>query len=288
MDDHVRRVLDTLAVARKQLHAHPMPALGAAGFIICTVLVLAGARVEAARATNPPVDWFGLLQPGGVGTSATWPAIALLASVVTLVALWVGTAVVVRRRRCASVQVWWTGLAWAAPLLVGPPLFGTSVYSYVSYGLLQRAGRDPYQFGPAALGADPMVAGVDPAARSVPSVAGPLGTALQHLTVTASNGNALGALIILRVVAVLCAIWIGRLAAELAPRRAALAITLTALSPLMLLYVVSAARLDGLLVALLLASLVAARRRRWTLAVGAAAVAGCLLPQGLIAVPFVI
>jgi alpha-1,6-mannosyltransferase len=95
-------------------------------------------------------------------------------------------------------------------------------------------------------------------------------------------------LIILRVVGVLSVIWIGRLAAEIAPRRAALAITLTAMSPLALLYVVSSARLDGLAIGVLLAALAAARRGRWRTAVGASALAGCVLPQMLLAVPFVI
>jgi alpha-1,6-mannosyltransferase len=288
MDDNVRRVLEVLAVARKQLRAHPMPVLAAAGFVVCTAAMFTGARVEAARATNPPVDWLGLLAPGAVGSSVTWPAVGLLTAVIVLVALWIGTTLVVRRRRVSPRQVWWTLLAWAVPFAVGPPLFGTTVYSYIAYGLLQHDGHDPYQVGPAALGTDPIVAAVDPTARAVPSAAGPLGSVLQHAAVTASNTNVLGALIILRVVGVLSVIWIGRLAAELAPRRAALAIALTALSPPALLYVVSAARLDGLAIGLLLAALAAARRGRWLIAVGATALAGCVLPQMLVAVPFVI
>jgi hypothetical protein len=87
---------------------------------------------------------------------------------------------------------------------------------------------------------------------------------------------------------VLAAVWIGRLAADLAPRRAAAVVTLTALNPLVLLYVISAARLDGILVAVLLLAMAAARRRHWFAAVATTALAACVLPQGLLAVPFVI
>ena len=288
MDDSVRWALGEPAAARKQLRARPLPVLGAAGFVVSVAIVLAGARVEASRATTPPVDWLGLMYGYGVAGPNRSAAVALFAGVVALVGLWWAMAALVRRRRVPLKQVYWTALAWGTPLAVGPPLFGTTVYSYVAYGLLQRGGRDSYYASPAALGSDPIVAAVDPAARNVPSTAGPLGSVVQHIAVSASNGSALGAVIILRVVAVLAAVWVARLAAEIAPRRAAAAVTLTALSPLVLLYVVSAARLEGVLAALLLLSVASARRGRWLWAVLAAALAGCLLPQGLLAVPFVI
>jgi alpha-1,6-mannosyltransferase len=288
MDEDVRRALDLLRAARKQLRAHPLPALAAAGFVLCTVIVLAGARVEAGRPTTPLVDWLGLQHVYGTGSPTLFPAVVLLAAVVSLVALWVTTSVVVRLRRITAKHVWWLFVAQAAPLAVGPPLFGTTAYTYAAYGLLQRGGRDPYRLGPAALGPHPVVAAIEPAARDVPSSAGPLGSLLQHVVLAASNGSALGAVIILRVLALLTAIWIGRLAADLAPKRAASSITLTALNPLVLLYVISAARLDGLLVAALLLTVAAARRGHWFAAVAASAVGGCVLPQGLLAVPFVI
>jgi len=98
----------------------------------------------------------------------------------------------------------------------------------------------------------------------------------------------LAAVVVLRVVGVLVAIWIGRLATELAGANRSRALTLTVLNPLVLLYVVSSPHLDGLMVALVLSALVAAGQRRWPAAVALACVAGSVSAQGFVVVPVVI
>jgi hypothetical protein len=111
---------------------------------------------------------------------------------------------------------------------------------------------------------------------------------LQHLSVSVSSGTALGAVIVLRVLGVLVAVWIGRLAADLSGARRSRALTLTVLNPLVLLYVISAPHLDGLMIALGLASLLAANERRWLASVGLACVAGSVSGQAFVLVPIVI
>jgi hypothetical protein len=181
--------------------------------------------------------------------------------------------------------VWLVAGAWALPFAAGPPLLGTTIDSYVAYGFLQRNGLSPYDFGPARLGGNPIVAAVDPAARDTLSSAGPLGTLVQHLAVSVSAGSALGALILLRILGVLCWALIGRIAADLAGRGRARALTLTLLNPLVLLYVISAARLEGLLLVFVLAALDAAAQRRWSAAIALACVAGSVSPQGFLLLP---
>jgi alpha-1,6-mannosyltransferase len=202
--------------------------------------------------------------------------------------LWLLVVEVVRRSRQPESRVWWVAAAWAAPFAVGPPLMDTSVHSYVAYGLLQRAGHDPYTTPPSRLGDSPIVAAIDPGARGVPSSAGPLGTLLQHLSVSISSGNALATVIVLRVVGILAVIWIGRLSADLAGTRRSEALSMCVLNPLVLLYFISVPHLDALMVALVLAALAAANQRRWLVAVALACLAGSVSAQGFIVVPVII
>src|SRR6202012_1132760 len=77
-------------------------------------------------------------------------------------------------------------------------------------------------------------------------------------------------------------------ASRLAPTRRVEAVLLTAANPLLLMFVVSAAHVDGLMCALLLAALLAARRRSPIAAVVLAAAAGSVKAPAFIAVLFIV
>jgi hypothetical protein len=164
----------------------------------------------------------------------------------------------------------------------------TTVYRYAAYGLLQRQGHNPYTHGPAALGSRAIVAAIEPGVRDTPSSAGPLGTVIQHLAASATGGSPLGAVIVLRVVAVLALVAIGRLATELAGAASSRALSMTVLNPLVLLYVVSAAHLDAVMAAFVLAALVAATQRRWLWSLVLAGIAGSITGQGFLIVPAIV
>jgi hypothetical protein len=212
----------------------------------------------------------------------------MLAAIVALALLWLGVVRFVRRHDQPEGRVWWVAGAWALPFVLGPPLLGTTVQTYVAFGLLQRHGLSPYEFGPARLGTNAIVTAIDPGARDTPSSAGPLGTFVQHLAVSISAGSALGGLLVLRGIAVMCAVVIGRLAADLAGPSRARGLSLTILNPLMLLYVVSAARLDGLMLVFVLAALSAASQRRWLAAIALACIAGSVSGQGFLLLPAIV
>lgn len=288
MNDLAEKALQGLDVARRRVRDRPMPWLGGAGFVVATGVVVAGARVGAARSTRGLTTWLGLQNPRGVRAGDSRPGTLLLIAIVALVLLWLVVVEVVRRTRQSETRVWWVALAWTTPFAIGPPLLDTSVYSYAAYGLLQRSGRDPYVDPPADLGPTHLVAAIDPGARGTPSAAGPLGTLLQHLSVSISSGSALGAVLVLRVVGLAAAVFIARAAADLSGNRRAEAVSLCGLNPLVLLYVVSSPHLDGTMVALLLAALVAANQRRWTRAVALAAAAGAVTGQALVVVVVII
>jgi alpha-1,6-mannosyltransferase len=288
MNDLAEKALHGLDVARRAMVARPMRSFAALGFLVAAVVVVAGGQVNAQQPTRPLTGWFGLQSSHGVRNGHWLPGAIMLAAIVALALLWLGVVRFVRRRDEPESQVWWVAGAWALPFVIGPPLLGTTVQTYVAFGLLQRHGHSPYDFAPARLGANAIVAAIEPAVRDTPSSAGPLGTVVQHLAVSISAGSALGGLLVLRGIAVVCTILIGRLAADLAGPSRARALSLTVLNPLVLLYLVSAARLDGLLLVFVLAALSAASQRRWLAAVALACLAGSVSGQGFLLVPAII
>ncbi|WP_375501838.1 polyprenol phosphomannose-dependent alpha 1,6 mannosyltransferase MptB [uncultured Jatrophihabitans sp.] len=288
MNDLLESALEGLDAARRELREHPMVTLAASGFVVGALVVAAGGRATAARADRPLTSWLGLqdVRSAAIGSAA---GSIMLAGVLTLAVLWVAALWLVTRRAIPLTRVWWVAAVWAAPFALGPPLMDTSVYSYVAYGRLLRAGRDPYQVGPASLGDSPIVAAIDPAQRGTPSSAGPLGTALQHLAVSIGNGGLLATVVVWRVIGVLVAVWIARTVADLAAlspgeTTPAGAVTACALNPLLLLYVVSSPHLDAVLVALVLAGLLAAAQRRWWRALVLATLGAGIGAAGLVAV----
>ncbi|WP_375492970.1 polyprenol phosphomannose-dependent alpha 1,6 mannosyltransferase MptB [uncultured Jatrophihabitans sp.] len=289
MNDLAEKALHGLDTARRQVGNRPVPAFASAGFLLAASIVVAGGRVGAATATRPLSTWLGLQDAHVADTRGTLPGALLLAAVLALTVLWLVVVWFVRRHPQPMRRMWLLAGAWAVPFAVGPPLLDTAVYGYASYGLLQREGADPYVSAPSSLGARDVVAAIDPGARGTPSAAGPLGTVLQHLAVSISSGSALGAVLVLRAVAVLAVILLGVRAADLAEARRAdpdaggrrdCALALTVLNPALLLYVVSAAHLDGLLIALVVTALALAAQHRWLAGVIVASLAGCLLGQG--------
>ena len=271
-----------LAPARR----HPTVVLVAAAGCAASVLtVLAGGRTGTVRVSIPLSTWFGLASSAGYGPGGSQvPGLLLVTGIFILVMVWLA---LVRRPNSATrteTRVWVIAAAWAMPLAVGPPPLSSDVYTYAAQGKLVSRGLDPYSVGPAALGNTRAVAAVDPAWRGVPSPYGPLATQVEHLAVFLGGGGPLAAVIALRLLAVACVISIGLLAAELAGPRRIPALIMTVLNPLVLLQVVSAAHLGGLLCALLLGALVAARRGRSTLAIVLACAAAAVKAPALLAV----
>ena len=288
MNDLAEKALHGLNVARRQVVDRPVISLSAAGFAVACVIVVAGGQVGAARATRPLVNWLGLQDPHGLEATDIGAGTVLLAGIVALLGLWLVAVEVLRRGDPPLAKAWALAAAWGLPFALGPPLMDTTAYSYAAFGLIQRHGRDPYAHGPGFLGDQAVVTAVDPGARGTPSSAGPLGTLVQHLAMSISGGRPLGAVIVLRVIGVLAAIAIGHLAGQLAGPQPALAIGLTVANPLLLLYVVSGAHLDGAMLALVLAALVEAGRRRWLRAIALACLAGSVTGQGFLAVPAIV
>ncbi len=288
MNDLAQQALLTLGSARtrarRQVVDHPYGSLAVAGFVAGWVTVVAGGRVGTVKTTIPLTDWLGLLSRDGVRSGYLWPGALELVGILALVLLWLVAVKVNRPERCSPSTVWWMAGCWSIPFVVGPPLLSSDVYTYAAQGLMVRLGFDPYTAGPAVLGNVAAMNAVDPRWRSVPSPYGPLATTVQHLAIAISGGSPLGAVLVLRGLAVASVVAIGLLAADLAGPRKVQALTMTVLNPLLLLQVVSAAHLEGVMCALLLGALVAADRGRWALGVALACGAAAIKAPALVAV----
>lgn len=238
-----------------------VPVLGGAGALAAAVTVIAGGQVGPVRGSFTLTSWLGLLAPVNARFAGrVVPGIAQAAGIASLVLVWLVTLAVFQRYPPSQATVWKLAACWTAPFVIGPPLLSSDVYSYAAQGALLDAGLNPYEVGPAALGAGGALDAVDPVWRNAPSPYGPITGLVEHIAAS-TGGSPLGTVIVLRLIATLSVVVIGWSVATLAAHQLKVAaLTFTVLNPLILLDVVSAAHLEGVMCALLLLALVVQRR----------------------------
>ncbi len=150
-----------------------------------------------------------------------------------------------------------TGLLWALPLAVAPPLFSRDVYSYLAQSATLARGLDPYALGPAqAFGVD------DPLVRSIPTIwrdtGAPYGPFFLLLGrgITALTGTDIVAGVLahraLALVGVAMIVWAVPHLARRAGLDVGLAMWLGLANPLVLFHLVSGMHNESLMVGLML------------------------------------
>ncbi len=249
-----------------------------------------------------PSSWLGILPsfPGSESTRGLLAALAFV-SLVALCACWWLLYRAAADGRLTTRAAGWTWLAWSVPFAVGPPLYSRDVYAYAAQGQLARHGLDPATTGIAALdrfgpGLDRYVRAVDPRWHETHAPYGSTAVAVERAAV-AIGGGPVGAVVVLRLVAVLSVVALVALVVHLVTGRpgaeghevtgqpgsgrsaAAVAIVLAALNPVTVIHLVGGAHLDALAGALLIAALVAdrsARRGHVPVAVALACAAGTI------------
>ena len=288
MNDLAEKAWEGVQAVGRQVARRPVPLLALAGFVAGALVVVAGGRLGAAPDALPITTWLDLLAPAGYQVEDHLPGTAIVLGIGVLLTLWTLVLHLAHRGRLGERQTWIVAAVWATPFALGPPLLSTDVYSSVAHGLLYRHGLDPYSHAPTRLGPLRIVSAIDPTWRGTPSTGGPLSNFVEHLAVAIAGGHALAAVVLLRTLAVVAVAVIGRLAAELAGRpdaRRADAVALTCANPAVLLYLVSGAHLDAVMIALLLGALLAANQRRWTVAIVLVCLAAGVKPIALVALP---
>lgn len=287
MNDLAEQALHGLEQARKQVVKHPLTSFAVGGALLSAVIVVSGGRIGSSPATTPLTHWLGLLPDNGTSDDRV-AGVIMFAAILALLVLWLMAVARLRQGACTEHQVWSLAAIWAVPFAVGPPVLSGEIYTYVGQGLLANSGADPYSVGPAHLGNEAIVAAIDPARRGSASTAGPLATLVEHLAVSISGGHAFAAVLVLRVLGIVCVGVIALLAAELAGPYRVPAIALTALNPALLLFVLSSPHLDALVAALVLGALVATAQRRRVLAVVLTCAAVAIKPAALAVLPVVV
>ncbi|HEX6499315.1 MAG TPA: polyprenol phosphomannose-dependent alpha 1,6 mannosyltransferase MptB [Micromonosporaceae bacterium] len=218
-------------------------------------VLLAVAAYLVARPDSGGGQGGSLGSPSGLVALAAW-----LSGTGLLVLAWSAAGRERPDRRWLAV----TGVLWALPLLVAPPLASRDLYAYACQGALQHAGLDPYRHGAVDLPC-PWLSAVPPLWRGTPTPYGPLWLGVEDVAVAAGGTRLPVVLAVLRVAGLLGAVliaWYGQRLAALAGGEPARALWLGALSPVVLVHAVSGGHNDALMVGLMLAGLVAATDTR--------------------------
>jgi alpha-1,6-mannosyltransferase len=157
-------------------------------------------------------------------------------------------------------------VAWAAPILVAPPLFSRDVYSYAAQGQMVSRGLNPYLHGPSALGGDggSFLTLVDPLWRHATAPYGPAWERLSGWLVQLSGYRVVWAVVGFRLVAMIglaLLAWGIPALARAANRDDTKAFAVAVLNPLVLLVLLGGAHNDALMLGLLVLGCVLAARR---------------------------
>jgi len=153
---------------------------------------------------------------------------------------------------------------WMIPMLVVAPILSRDVFSYAAQGEMMSRHINPYNYGPFVLGAGPYVSPVDHLWGNTPAPYGPLFLIVDGFFASASYHNALGTVILLRLLSVLGVAMIAYCLPKLARaygRDPGPVFVLGVLNPLVILNLVGGAHNDAVMVGLLVAGITAAKYR---------------------------
>jgi hypothetical protein len=181
-------------------------------------------------------------------------------------------------------------VAWAAPILLAPPLFSRDVYSYAAQGQMVSRGLNPYLHGPSVLGHGAFLTLVDPMWRRAIAPYGPAWERLSGLVVQLSGHRVLWAVAGFRAVAVIALAllaWGVPALARAVGRDGTLAFTVAVLNPLVLLVLLGGAHNDALMLGLLVLGCTLAARRHPLAGLACCALAAEIKAPALIAALFI-
>jgi hypothetical protein len=183
-------------------------------------------------------------------------------------------------------------VAWAAPILLAPPLFSRDVYSYAAQGQMVSRDLNPYLHGPAVLGrgSGSFLTLVDPLWRHATAPYGPAWERLSGWVVQLSGHRVVWAVVGFRLIAVVglaLVAWGIPALARAACRDDAKAFAVAALNPLVLLVLLGGAHNDALMLGLLVLGCVLAARRHPLAGLACCALAAEVKAPALLAALFI-
>jgi alpha-1,6-mannosyltransferase len=224
-----------------------------------------GIGALGAGALPVPNPLFGLRVISLPARNATAAIAITYAGMGMLVLAWLWIGRMLRARGAVApapdrTQLARTGLLWALPLALAPPMFSKDVYSYLAQSAITARGLDPYSLGPAAaLGVDdPLTRTIPTIWRDTPAPYGPLFLMMGRGITALTGSDVIQGVFAHRILA-LCGvallIWaLPRLAAR-CDLDAGLVLWLGAANPLVLFHLVSGIHNEGLMIGMMLAGL---------------------------------
>ncbi|GAA3390192.1 polyprenol phosphomannose-dependent alpha 1,6 mannosyltransferase MptB [Cryptosporangium minutisporangium] len=264
-----------------------LPLVTWGGTAASAAIALGVTRAGTAGGASPPDGPLALWRPDAEHP-AGWAVLALLG--LTLLALAflqlyrVVRAHAVGVRTVAVIAAW-----WSAPMLVAPPILSLDVWSYFAQGTMVHHGLDPYSYGPSLLGPGTTLDAVSPVWRDTPAPYGPLMLGTLWLVALVSAGHMSVAALLLRLLVVLSVVAVSVLVVRIAPSEdRALALTLVAANPLVVVHVIGGAHLDALLGLLAVVTIWSVRKRWYLVAALAAATAFSIKLPGILLIGYLL
>ncbi len=261
--------------------------LGLAGMLATGVLV----SISAASTDKllPQTTQTGLGPIGLAGSFGTTGinlgSIGLTVTVAVMFASYVVT--VGAARRLSPLLVLGSIAALHALILLAPPLFSTDVFSYQFYGRIgELYGGNPYLAGPHALALDPLYPYIGSKWTAIPTVYGPVFTALSYLLAPLSipaSVFAYKAIAALSSLAIVALVWDGARLRGVDPTRAA---ALVGLNPLIVVYGVGGGHNDLLMLVPMVAGIVLLLQHRGRLGAGSMVLGAAVKVTGGLMLPF--
>jgi alpha-1,6-mannosyltransferase len=228
-----------------------------------TGTLMMGIGALGAGALPVPNPLFGLRVISLPARNATAAIAITYAGMGMLVLAWLWIGRMLRARGAVApapdrTQLARTGLLWALPLALAPPMFSKDAYSYLAQSAIAARGLDPYSLGPAAaLGVDdPLTRTIPTIWRDTPAPYGPLFLALGRGITTLTRSDVIQGLFAHRVLAlfgVALIIWALPRLGRRCNLDAGLVLWLGVANPLVLFHLVSGIHNEGLMIGLMLA-----------------------------------
>jgi hypothetical protein len=197
---------------------------------------------------------------------------------------------------------WWAGretletsslsatlACWAAPLALAPPMFSRDVYSYLVQGAMVSRHIDVYAHGAAYLGG-PLTAQIPAVWLDTPAPYGPVFLELTNWVSSATDGDLIGGLVGMRLLAVAGVAVFAAILPHLAKALGAdpgRALWLGALNPLVPLHLIAGTHNEAVMLALLSGGLLLAMKHRFTLAAVFVTLAALVKAPAALALPAV-
>jgi hypothetical protein len=250
--------------ADRTLGQVPLAVAGTTGFVGSLCVLIGVAQSGSPFASKLPGSWFFGLGRRATGDGTFLGIIVVYLGVALMIGSWCEVVRVLRRHPATPVRAVSVIIgAWAAPVLVMPPLFSRDVYSYAAQGEMVSRGLNPYVQGPTALGPNPYLRLVDPIWQRARAPYGPAWERLGGGIVQLARHDVMATLVGFRLVAL---VGVGLIAwgvpalARSVGRDPSTALALAVLNPLTLLVLLGGAHNDALMLGLLVAGCAVARR----------------------------